>query len=302
MMEITVLCPFGLDAGLLSKAVSMGQGIPVRVLVSANDAPKAASYGAKYIHMVDDLGSDESDIALWLKEFVQRINGKILLAPATVQMRCVFPQLAYHLKAGLTADCTELSLENGKLQQIRPAFGSSLMAAILTESTIQMATVRPGCFPAVECPCSDPVLIKETFSPTGERIVSGGYHPFEDRIPLHQADVVIAGGLGIGSKEGFQKLHRLATQVGGTVAASRSAVDAGFAPYSCQVGMTGTCVSPKIYIALGISGAVQHLSGISGAKTIIAVNTDPKAPIFDYADYGIVGHWETVVDKLLEEL
>ena len=113
---------------------------------------------------------------------------------------------------------------------------------------------------------------------------------------------MIAGGLGIGSNEGFLKLHRLATRLGGTVAASRSAVDAGFAPYSCQVGMTGTCVSPKIYIALGISGAVQHLSGISGAKTIIAVNTDPKAPIFDYADYGIVGEWETVVDKLLEDL
>ena len=301
-MEITILCPFGLDEGLLSKAVSMAQGIPVRILVPSQDAAKAVNYGAKFIHTVDEFGSDESTIALWLKEFVQRTESKLLLAPATVQMRCVLPQLAFHLKAGLTADCTELSLENGKLQQIRPAFGSSLMATILTESPIQMATVRPGCFRAVEKPCNDPVLIKETFAPIQEQVTNLGYQPFEDQIPLHQADVVIAGGLGIGSKEGFQKLHRLAARLGGSVAASRSAVDAGFAPYSCQIGMTGTCVSPKIYIALGISGAVQHLSGISGAKTIIAVNTDPKAPIFDYADYGVVGNWETVVDKLLEEL
>ena len=301
-MGITILCPYGLDVGLLSKAVSMAQEMPVRVLVPTQDSDKAAKYGAKYIHTVDIVSQDESHIAIWLKEFVQRTDSKILLAPATVQLRSILPQLAYQLKAGLTADCTELSLENGKLHQIRPAFGSSLMATILTESPIQMATVRPGCFPAVEHPYSDPILIKESFATTQEQVANLGYHPFDTQVPLHQADIVIAGGLGIGSKAGFQKLYRLAAQLGGTVAASRSAVDAGFAPYSCQVGMTGTCVSPKIYIALGISGAVQHLSGISGAKTIIAVNTDPKAPIFDYADYGVVGHWETVVDKLLEEL
>ena len=301
-MEITVLCPFELDSGLLSKAVSIGQGSPVRVLVSSRDVAAAADYGAKYIHAVDGLSPDETAIAAWLEAFVRKTDSKILLAPATVQMRSILPQLAYRLKAGLTADCTELSLENGRLLQIRPAFGSSLMATILTQSTIQMATVRPGCFPAVKQPCSDPVLVNEVFSAPHERIICHGYHSFEDQLPLHQADVVIAGGLGVGSKLGFEKLQGLAARLGGAVAASRSAVDAGFAPYSCQVGMTGTCVSPKIYIAFGISGAVQHLSGISGAKTIIAVNSDPKAPIFDYADYGIVGNWETVVDQLLEEL
>lgn len=301
-MEITVLCPFELDCGLLSKAVSISQGRPVRVLVPVHAAAVAAEYGAKYIHTIDIHSSDETAIVAWLEEFVRKTDSQILLAPATVQMRAILPQLAYRLKAGLTADCTELSLENGKLQQIRPAFGSALMATILTQSAIQMATVRPGCFSAAKQPCSAPVVLQEAFTPIQERVTCLEYRPFEDQLPLHQADIVIAGGLGVGSKEGFDKLHHLASLLGGTVAASRSAVDAGFAPYSCQVGMTGTCVSPKIYIAIGISGAVQHLSGISGAKTIIAVNSDPKAPIFDYADYGVVGNWETVVDQLLEEI
>ena len=114
--------------------------------------------------------------------------------------------------------------------------------------------------------------------------------------------MIVAGGLGVGSKEGFEKLNQLAECLGGAVAASRAAVDAGFAPYRCQVGITGATVCPEIYIAVGISGAVQHLSGMSGAGKIIAINHDPKAPIFDYADYGIVAPWEQVLDKLLEEL
>lgn len=301
-MEITVFCPFALDAGLLSKAVSISNGVPIRILVPSRDAQDAAAYGAKYIHTLDEGSADESTVAAWLKEFVLKYGSSVVFAPATVQMRCIIPQLAYLLNAGLTADCTELSLENGRLLQTRPAFGSSLMATILTQSPVQIATVRPGCFPAIQQPCSDPVFVKETFSPPHERVICQSFQPFDNHLPLHQADIVIAGGLGVGSKAGFEKLHRLASLLGGTVAASRSAVDAGFAPYSCQVGMTGTCVSPKIYIAFGISGAVQHLAGISGSKTVIAVNSDPKAPIFDHADYGIVGNWEAVVDKLMEEL
>ena len=113
---------------------------------------------------------------------------------------------------------------------------------------------------------------------------------------------MLAGGLGIGSREGFERLQAVALRMGAAPAASRAAVDAGFAPYRCQVGMTGVTVGPKLYIAIGISGAVQHLSGMSGSDTVIAINTDPKAPIFDYADYGIVGDWESVIQKALEEL
>lgn len=303
-MEITILCPFGLDSGLLSKAVSISNGTPIRILVPSQDAKEAAAYGAKYIHTLEpsSIYSDEASVANWLKDFILSNNCSIVLSPATVQMRCIIPQLAYMLKAGLTADCTELSLENGCFQQIRPAFGSTLMATIVTQSPIQIATVRPGSFPGVKAPCADPVVVSECFAAVNERVTSLSYLPFAQQLPFHQAEIVVAGGLGVGSKAGFEKLHRLASLLSGTVAASRSAVDAGFAPYRCQVGMTGTCVSPKIYIAFGISGAVQHLAGISGTKKIIAINSDPKAPIFDHADYGIVENWETVIDKLLEEL
>ena len=303
-MEITVLCPFGLDAGLLTKAVSISNGSPVRVLIPPQDAADAVDYGAKYIHTLEttDISADESRFSAWLKDFILRNKCSIVLAPATVQMRCIVPQLAYLLKAGLTADCTELSTENEVFLQTRPAFGSTLMATIVTQSPIQIATVRPGSFLPEKSPCNDPEVVCENFISTDNKVSQLSYLPFSQQLPIHQAEIVIAGGLGVGSKAGFEKLHQLASLLGGTVAASRSAVDAGFAPYHCQVGMTGTCVSPKIYIAFGISGAVQHLAGISGSQTIIAINSDPKAPIFDHADYGVVDNWETVIDKLLEEL
>ena len=299
-VNITVLCPFGLDAGLVSRAAELGC---VRVLVPHGAAEEAAKYGAEKIHTLPDSFrcADEAAFALWLQERLTVWGDEIVLAPATVQMRSILPMTAWHLQAGLTADCTALSLADGRLLQTRPAFGNSLMADIETLSPIQMATVRPGTFRPVKTPKK--AAVTEEAPPAESQCVKlleenaqgGG-------VTLHQADIVVAGGAGIGSKEGFVKLEKLAEKLGGAVAASRCAVDAGYAPYRAQVGMTGVTVSPKVYIAVGISGAVQHLAGMSGAEKVIAINSDPKAPIFDYADYGFVGDWETVVDKLLEEL
>lgn len=301
--SVLVLCPFGLDAGLVSKAATLSPDTPVRVLLPETQARRAASFGAALIHTLPEnfSGEDESGFALWLAEKVRLWQSSIVLAPATVQLRSIMPLLSWHLGAGLTADCTALSLHDGQLLQKRPAFGNSLMADIRTQSAVQLATVRPGTFRPAETPVSCPVITRE--QPAWEGCVrTVEFTPFSEGAPLSQAQLVIAGGLGIGSKEGFEKLARLAGKLGGAVAASRSAVDAGFAPYRSQVGITGVTVSPKVYIAVGISGAVQHLSGMSGAETVIAVNSDPKAPIFDYADYGIVADWEAVIDKLLEEL
>ena len=227
-------------------------------------------------------------------------NARIILAPATVRLRCIMPMLAWHLQAGLTADCTHLSIsETGLLQQTRPAFGNSLMATIETIGQIQMATVRPGTFPPPETPGSMDLNLTSISGASLVRLirqVAG-----KEEAPIGQAQIIVAGGAGIGSREGFSKLTVFARQIGGSVGASRNAVDAGYAPYSAQVGMTGTTVCPKLYIAVGISGAVQHLAGMSGSGTVIAINSDPKAPIFQYADFGIVGDWEPIIDQLMEE-
>lgn len=298
--EICVLCPYGLDSGLTSKAAELATS--VRVFVPEADLKKAIESGATIIHTIPALPVDESNISAWLKEKMLQYNCTVILASATIQMRNIMPMLAWQLDAGLTADCTQLSTDGNTLIQARPAFGNSLMATIKSKSNIQMATVRPGTFPVLKQDGNSPHIIRELLPTFKSPIVLTSYHPYEDLIPLSQSNIIIAGGLGIGSKEGFQKLEALASILGGTVAASRNAVDAGYAPYRCQVGMTGVTVNPKLYIAVGISGAVQHLAGISGSEKIIAINSDPKAPIFDYADYGIVSEWETVIDKLLEVL
>lgn len=300
MSEILVLCPFGLDAGLLSQASSWP--VPVRAMVPEGQQEEAARYGASRIHILQNKAvTDEAAFADYLADKITGWGSTVVLAPATVHMRNIMPLLAWKLKAGLTADCTALSWEEGALLQTRPAFGNSLMATIRSLSAVQMATVRPGTYRAVPRQVADYRVQLEVFAET-ETVVGLGFQPFPAGKPLAQADIILSGGMGVGSKEGFEKLAALAHKLGAGLGATRTAVDAGFAPFRCQVGMTGVTVCPRLYIAVGISGAVQHLAGMSGAEKVIAINSDPKAPIFDYADYGIVGDWETVIDQVLEEL
>ena len=300
--DICVLCPYGLDAGLLTKAVSLANGAPLRVLLPEAEADQAVAFGATYIHGLKNVPQDENAMVLWLKDKLTEWDCRFILAPATIQLRNLMPMLAQMLNAGLTADCTQLAEKDGSILQTRPAFGNSLVATIKTLSHIQMATVRPGTFSALPCPCKNAHILVESVEPQISSVTVLSAEATQEAAPLSHAQVVIAGGAGIGSREGFEKLEQLAQKLGGAVAASRNAVEAGFAPYRYQVGMTGVTVSPKVYIAVGISGAVQHLAGMSGSEKIIAINSDPKAPIFDYADYGIVADWETVINKLLEEL
>ena len=302
-MRIAVICPFGIDAGLVSAAVSLAAA-PVRVLVPAGQRSEAARMGATYIHTLPDAlcVRDEAAFARWLADKISAWEVSVVLAPATVQLRNIMAMTAWHLGAGLTADCTSLCVKDGQLLQTRPAFGNNIMAQIRTVSPIQMATVRPDTLRASPCPAANPAFYAESFTDDTTRVTIEETVPYGNAMPLGQADIILAGGLGIGSAEGFAKLAAFAEKIGAAVAASRGAVDAGFAHYRCQVGMTGVTVGPKLYIAVGISGAVQHLSGMSGSDTVIAINTDPKAPIFDYADYGIVGDWESVIQKALEEL
>lgn len=274
------------DMGLQSKAIQLARegNLTLRVLP---------------VSQLEAASCDDSQIAKALLPKVQ--NARVILAPATVRLRCVMPMLAWYLQAGLTADCTQLEIsKEGALLQTRPAFGNSLMATIQTLSQVQMATVRPGTFSASEIP--DKIPLEVVGAETSPLVKLLEWIPSADAASIGQARIIVAGGAGIGSKEGFLKLEAFAKKIGGVIGASRNAVDAGFASYSVQVGMTGITVCPKLYIAVGISGAVQHLAGMSGSSLVVAINSDPKAPIFSYADYGIVGDWGTTIDQLMEEL
>lgn len=303
-MEILVLCLYETDYGLISKAVYLAEAEKRKVHVVVTNRKKAKAalrYGADEVDIMNlpQGFSDEYAVAVCLgKKIKTQWKSEIILAPADVRMRVIMPMLAGFLKAGLTADCTELTLdEKGELLQIRPAMGNNLLAFIKSLSEIKMATVRPGIYHPVEKrkrPCS----IGE-FSPELKgRVRLLSFLPQEETSPLSQARVVLAGGMGIGSRENFEILASVAKKTGAALGASRMAVNAGFAPYACQVGQTGVTVHPDLYIAVGISGAVQHLAGMSGSVKVVAINNDSRASIFDYADYGIVADWKEVLKDL----
>lgn len=240
------------------------------------------------------------------QQAVEEYKPEIVLIGATNIGRDLAPRLASRLNTGLTADCTKLEIdpEDKKLKQTRPAFGGNLMATIVCpDRRPQMSTVRPGVMnKAVEDPSHkgeiillDVKLNKDDIRTEVVEIVKTK----KDLISLTDADFIVSGGLGIKNADGFKMLQMLADRLDGTVGASRAAVDAGWIDHSRQVGQTGTTVKPKVYIACGISGAIQHLAGMQSSDIIIAINTNETAPIFEVADYGIVGDVYEVVPILI---
>ena len=304
--KIYVLCLGCLDEGLLSKTAGLAKefGGSVHVLVTNKEhAKNAFYYGADEVGVVNNFDKipDDYAVATWLSErFINEWKPEIILAPATIRLRGILPILAGLLKAGLTADCTDLQILEERLIQIRPAFGNHLMAWIKSNSEIQMATVRQGVFRALAYN-KEESEVREYELNVLSKVEEVSYMPLENTCLLNQAEIILAGGMGIGSRQNFKFLEEIAKKIGAGLGASRLAVDAGFAPYACQIGQTGITVHPKLYIAVGISGAVQHLAGMSGAETVVAINNDPKAPIFQYADYGIVGNWKEILTKMIED-
>lgn len=232
-----------------------------------------------------------------------------IIAAATTSGRSLMPQLAVRLETGLTADCTELDIdrETGSLLQTRPAIGGNIMATIRTpQTTPSMATVRPHSVPpAAPYRAGEGELITVPFTPIpGEpRVRHLSLRPVPDAsVALQDARVIVSCGRGFQKREKLELAGRLAEVLGASVGASREAVDRGWIGYPHQVGLSGKTVSPELYIAIGISGAVQHLAGIKTAKTIVAVNNDPDAPIFHIADFGVVGDLFALVPLLIEKL
>ncbi len=269
-------------------------------------------YGADIIYAADapELKTYTTDAyTKVIYEAIRRYKPEIFLLGATHIGRDLGPSVAVKCGTGLTADCTKLDInqEDGKLMQTRPAFGGNLMATIICENhRPQMATVRPGIMEkAAYDRDNQPELVSLGTSfedgELRERVIRM-VKSVREHVSLTDADVIVSGGLGLGGPEGFELVRKLADRLGGVVGSSRAAVDAGWIPANHQVGQTGTTVRPNIYIACGISGAIQHLAGMQESKCIIAINKNENAPIFEVADYGIVGDLHKVIPAILNAL
>ena len=243
-----------------------------------------------------------------LVELVKKYKPEILLCGATNIGRSLISRVAINIKAGLTADCTGLDIDPVKkiLLQTRPAFGGNIMATIISPNyRPQMATVRHKVFTPMEADKKRKgKIIKESFDSAlyvSRTKLLDIIEEIESTINLSEADIIVSGGRGMGGPENFKLLEDLAHVLGAAVGSSRAAVDAGWMPYSHQVGQTGRTVGPKIYFACGISGQIQHLVGMQSSKIIVAINKDPEAPIFKVATYGIVGDLFEVVPALTKK-
>jgi len=238
---------------------------------------------------------------------LQDRKPEIFLGGGTIIGRSLLPRVAAKILTGLTADCTELSIDGDSklLQQTRPAFGGNIMATILCRHhRPQMATVRHKVMKEAEKVDGHAGKIVELTYPVPKPKIEVLEFVAEqtETVNLADADFIVSGGRGLKDPKNFALIEELAKAVGGAVGASRAAVDAGWIPYSHQVGQTGKTVKPKVYIACGISGAIQHLAGMKGSDMIVAINSDPNAPIFDVAHYGIVGDLFKVIPELVRRL
>lgn len=242
-----------------------------------------------------------------ISDAIHEFKPEIVLYGATHIGRDLAPRIAKRVSTGLTADCTKLDidLETKGILQTRPAFGGNLMATIKCPNhRPQMSTVRPGVMdkaPVQKGRTGEVIPVTLTLQESDIRTkIIEIVKTAKDMVSLTDAEIIVSGGAGLGDASGFELIKKFADKVGGVVGASRAAVDAGWIDHSHQVGQTGTTVKPKIYIACGISGAIQHLAGMQTSDIIIAINKNPMAPIFEVADYGIVGDLYKVIPELME--
>lgn len=297
---------------LLNKARELAEelNVPLNCLLLGNggiDVKELNYRGADTVFFMKSDIFSYADEYLYKKNIVKFINEnkpEIILIGATNFGRSLAPRIAAALKTGLTADCTNLKIdEEGHLIQIRPAFSDNILAYIKTARFPQMATIRYKEFPEAERNLNRKANIVE-FSPyfnNNDKI--NVIKTFCDSdIDITEAEIVVAAGRGIKKKEDLKMVETLAHKLGGVMGVSRALVDAGMASSAYQVGYSGNRVKPKIYIACGISGAPQHLAGMKESKLIIAINSDPSAPIFSIADYGYVGDIYDIIPNLIRDL
>ena len=317
-------------------AGEIGEGTEVCTLLVGNDiehlAQECFDYGADKAYMIQDPLLEKYTTDGYTKVIVDTINEykpSIVLLGATHIGRDLAPRVAARLDTGLTADCTHLNISvkhyieyaeanttlntatldpndpDKGLKMTRPAFGGNLMATIVCKNTRpQMSTVRPGVMQKREkVEGAKGEIVKVDYKLAAEDIrieLLEVVKSAKELVSLTDADIICSGGRGLGDASGFELIKKFADKVGGVVGSSRAAVDAGWIDHSHQVGQTGTTVKPKIYFACGISGAIQHLAGMQTSDIIVAINKDPDAPIFEVADYGIVGDLYKVIPQIIE--
>ena len=307
-MGIELLTPGKMMAGKQGGAL-----VAVVIGNNVDEAVKAASeHGADKVIVVDgpEYAHYTTDAyAIALCTLVEKYGPTSMLIGATNNGRDLGPRVSCRLHTGLTADCTALDVdeESGNVAWTRPAFGGNLMATILCpDHRPQIGTVRPGVFKKSDAVEAKAEVIKEDIHVDAKDIRTQVLELIKEadgeNVDLEGAEIIVSGGRGVGGPEGFEPVKALADVLGGVVGASRAAVDAGWIAHAHQVGQTGKTVGPKLYIACGISGAIQHVAGMSGSDCIVAINKDPEAPIFDIADYGVVGNLFEVLPVLTEEI
>ena len=295
--------------GAARKLSAAGAGDVVAFVAGSGAAAVAAEagrFGASKLYTAEDAALDQyttEAVTAAVRAAVDAAGAAIVLLPGTSNGRDLAPRLAARLDAGVASDVTFLDWKDGKLVAKRPIYSGKLFATIELEGKVSIATCRPNAFP-VEDAAGGAAAVEATTVPTAtsrtrvaEVKISEG-----DELTIAEADIIVAGGRGLKEADNFKHVRDLAHAINGAVGASRAVVDAGWIDHQHQVGQTGRVVSPNLYIAAGISGAIQHLAGMSSSKHVIAINKDPEAPIFRIADLGVVGDLFQILPALTEEI
>lgn len=303
-----ILKPSSLEAATLGRELKKQIGGELSVaIIGANSSSLSSEfkqYGVDKVYLADSEELNQYDgerYTALLAEAVSKAQPSVLIIVASAMGKDIAPRVASSLGAGLATDCTDVEVIDGKIIITRPVYAGKALIRLRIDSDFQILSIRPNVFAKKVEGDTDPEVIDLQI---GEKKnpVSEVQHVKSERPELTEASIIVSGGRGMGGPDNFYVTEELADVLGAAVGASRAVVDAGWRPHTEQVGQTGKTVSPNLYIACGISGAIQHLAGMSSSKVIVAINKDAEAPIFKVATYGIVGDLFEVVPKMIEEI